>query len=151
MTTVQKLMPIITPDSAPFWDGCRNGQLLLQKCTACESWRYPPAPLCSHCGSFTSNWSHVSCQGTIHSFVVYHRAFHPAYTDEVPYAVALVDLDEGMRMVMRVVGCSVKSLTIGMAGAIELRKVTEEIWVPVFVPTVEIPLYSALPPSSKGE
>jgi uncharacterized protein len=80
----------------------------------------------------------VSCQGTIHSFVVYHRAFHPAYTEDIPYAVALVDLNEGVRMVMRIVGCSVKSLTIGMAGAIELRKVTEEIWVPVFVPLLSV-------------
>jgi uncharacterized protein len=159
MAEAQMLLPIVTPDSAPFWNGCRNGQLLLQQCTACESWRYPPAPVCSRCGSLEERWSPVSRRGTIHSFVVYYRTFHPAYADDIPYAVALVDLDEGVRMAMRVVEYPVEALAIGMEGTIELRRVTEEIWVPVFVPTAKIPLREAcgeqsrttLPPLSKGE
>jgi uncharacterized OB-fold protein len=87
----------------------------------------------------------VTRRGTIHSFVVYRRAFHPAYADEIPYAVALVDLDEGVRMAMRIVECPVDSVVVGMTGAIELREVTEEIWMPVFVPIAKIPLRSALP------
>src|SRR4029453_1212760 len=45
---MEKPLPIITADSAPFWDGCRDGKLSLQRCAACESWRYPPAPVCPH-------------------------------------------------------------------------------------------------------
>ena len=86
---VIKPLPIITPDSAPFWEGCRNGQLLLQRCVACQTWRYPPAPICPHCSEMETEWLLSSRKGRIHSFVIYHRAFHPAYADEVPYAVAL--------------------------------------------------------------
>ena len=131
---MEKPLPIITADSAPFWDGCRDGQLFLQRCAACEAWRYPPTPVCSRCGSLESQWSPVSRRGIVYSFVVYHRAFHPAYADEIPYAVALVNLVEGVRMVMRVAECPVDAVTIGMEGEIQFRKVTEEIWVPVFVP-----------------
>ncbi len=134
MPAILQPLPIITPDSAPFWDGCRRGQLLLQRCTSCESWRYPPVLVCSRCGSLESRWLPVSRRGTIHSFVVYHRAFHPAYTGEISYAVALVDLAEGVRMVLQVVECPVESVVIGLEGEIQLRKVTEEIWVPVFMP-----------------
>jgi uncharacterized protein len=132
---MEKPLPIITPDSAPFWDGCRDGQLFLQRCAACESWRYPPAPVCPRCGSLESQWSPVPRRGTVYSFVVYRRAFHPAYADEIPYAVALVNLAEGVRMVMRVAECPMDAVTIGMEGEIQFRKVTEEIWVPVFVPS----------------
>src|SRR5262245_13040704 len=129
-STMEKPFPIITPDSAPFWDGCRDGQLFLQRCAACESWRYPPTPARSRRGSLESQWSPVSRRGAVYSFVVYRRAFHPAYADEIPYAVALVNLAEGVRMVMRVAECPVDAVTIGMEGGIHFRKVTEEIWVP---------------------
>ena len=151
MASVPKPLPVITPENAPFWEGCRNGHLLLQRCTGCAAWRYPPASVCPRCGSLEVRWSPVSRRGTIYSFVVYHRAFHPASAAEIPYVVALVDLGEGVRMVMRVAKCPVASVTIDMEGRIELQKVTEELWVPVFVPTTKISLRSALPPLSKGE
>ena len=131
---MEKPLPIITSDSAPFWDGCRNGQLVLQRCTLCETWRYPPGPVCLHCGSLEFTWAAASGRGTIHSFVVYHRAFHPSHVDGIPYTVALIDLAEGVRMVLRVVECAVEAVAIGMAGEIQFRKVTEKIWVPAFVP-----------------
>ena len=76
----------------------------------------------------------MSRRGTVYSFVIYRRAFHPAYADEIPYAVALVNLAEGVRMVMRVAECPVDAVTIGMEGEIQFHKVIKEIWVPVFVP-----------------
>ncbi len=131
---VIKPLPIITPDSAPFWEGCRNGQLLLQRCVACQTWRYPPAPICPHCSEMETEWLLSSRKGRIHSFVIYHRAFHPAYADEVPYAVALVELDEGIRMLLRVVDCPLDRLAIDGVGEVRFQTVTEEISLPVFVP-----------------
>jgi uncharacterized OB-fold protein len=66
--------------------------------------------------------------------VVYHRAFHPAYAEEVPYAVALVELDEGVRLLLRVVDCSLDTLVIEAAGEIRFMPLTTEVSVPVFVP-----------------
>jgi hypothetical protein len=130
-----KPLPILTPDTAPFWEGCRNGQLLLQRCTACAAWRYPPTPVCPRCAATEAAWTPTSRKGRIHSFVIYHRAFHPAYAAEVPYAVALVELDEGVRMLLRVVDCPLDALIIDTAGEIRFLPLTEEVSVPVFVPT----------------
>ncbi len=129
-----KPLPIITPDSAPFWEGCRNGQLLLQRCVACQTWRYPPAPICPHCSGLEAGWLPSSRKGRVHSFVIYHRAFHPAYADELPYAVALVELDEGIRMLLRIVDCPLDRLAIDQVGEVRFQTVTEEISLPVFVP-----------------
>lgn len=131
-----KPLPIITPDNAPFWESCRNGQLRLPRCLRCTAWRFPPGPVCPHCGSIEAEWTLTSQRGRIHSFVVYHRPFHPAYATEVPYAVALVDLDEGVRMLLRVVGCSLESLAIEMPGDIRCEQVTTEVSLPVFVPCI---------------
>ena len=131
---MEKSLPIITPDTAPFWEGCRNGQLLLQRCTACGAWRYPPAPVCPRCASPVAAWTPTSHNGQIHSFVIYRRAFHPAYVAEVPYAVALVELGEGVRIVLRVVDCPLENLTIGVHGEIRFTQLTDEITLPVFAP-----------------
>ena len=134
MASIAKPLPIINPDNAPFWEGCRNGQLLLQRCTACAAWRYPPAPVCPHCASVEATWTPTSHKGRIHSFVIYHRAFHPAYAAEVPYAVALVELDEGVRLLLRVADCPLAALAIEAPGVIRFTRFTEEVSLPVFVP-----------------
>ncbi len=131
---MEKPLPIITPDNASFWEGCRNGQLLLQRCTACAAWRYPPAPVCPRCASTVAAWTLTSHTGQVHSFVIYRRAFHPAYVAEVPYAVALVELDEGARMLFRIVDCPPETLTIGARGEIRFMRLTDEISLPVFAP-----------------
>ena len=135
MGSVAKPLPVITPESAPFWEGCRDGQLLIQRCTECGVWRYPPAPVCSGCGSRQSTWLPVSGRGQIYSFVIYHRPFHPAYAEEVPYAVALITLDEGVRMLLRVVDFPLEALAIELSGEIRFQQLTEEIHLPVFMPT----------------
>lgn len=131
---MEKPLPLTTADNAPFWEGCRNGQLLLQRCTACAAWRYPPAPVCPRCAAITASWTPTSRVGRIHSFVIYHRAFHPAYAAEVPYAVALVELDEGVRLLLRIVDCPLETLKIGARGEIRFTRLTDEVTLPVFAP-----------------
>jgi len=134
MTPVPKPLPIITPDTAPFWEGCRNGQLLLQRCRACAAWRYPPAPVCPRCASTEASWTPTSHRGHIHSLVVYHRAFHAAYMEEIPYAMALVELEEGVRMLLRVVEYPLAALAIELPGEIRFLPLTAEVHLPVFAP-----------------
>jgi uncharacterized OB-fold protein len=134
---MEKPLPIITLDTAPFWESCRRGQLCLQRCVACAAWRYPPAPVCPRCAATEACWTPISGKGRVHSFVVYHRAFHPAYAEEVPYAVALVELDEGVRLLLRVVECPPETLAIEMRGEIRFLPLTAEVYIPIFAPFVK--------------
>lgn len=133
---MEKPLPLIIPDTAPFWESCRRAQLCLQRCATCATWRYPPAPVCPRCAASEAFWTPTSGKGRIYSFVVYHRAFHPAYAEEVPYAMALVELDEGVRLLLRVVECAPESLAIEMQGEIRFLPLTTEVHIPVFAPLV---------------
>jgi uncharacterized OB-fold protein len=86
-------------DSAPFWDGCRENRLLLQRCTSCGRFRYPPRPVCPFCRSFEAEWTQASGRGRLYSWTVAHHPVHPALKDRVPYTLLLVELEEGPRMV----------------------------------------------------
>jgi hypothetical protein len=79
-------------------------------------------------------WTPTSQTGQVYSFVIYHRAFHPAYATEVPYAVALVELNEGIRLLLRIVECPPEALKIGARGEIRFARLTDEVTLPVFVP-----------------
>ena len=79
-------------------------------------------------------WTPTSQTGQVYSFVIYRRAFHPAYATEVPYAVALVELDEGVRLLLRIVDCPPETLKIGVRGQIRFRRLTDEVTLPVFAP-----------------
>lgn len=95
-TTATKAEPRPTPETQPFWDGCAAGELRLQRCTACDGGHYfPPRPFCPRCLSDQVEWETVSGRGTLHTYVINHRAA-PGF--EPPYAIAVIQLDEGPRM-----------------------------------------------------
>lgn len=97
-----KAEPRPTPETQPFWDGCAAGELRLQRCTACDGGHYfPPRPFCPRCLSDQVEWEAVSGRGTLHTYVINHRAA-PGF--EAPYAIAVVQLDEGPRMMGNVTG-----------------------------------------------
>lgn len=81
-------------DSQPFWDGCRDGVLLGQRCGACHAWRWPPREYCPHCHAAEPEWPPVTPTGTIRGAVVLHRAFDPAFADDVPTAIVHVEIDD---------------------------------------------------------
>src|SRR4051794_28680740 len=85
-----------TAGSAPFWAAARHGRLVVQRC-ACGAWQHPPRPFCLACGS-TPDFAPVSGRGTVYSFTVVERALVPALRPFVPYVLALIDLEEGVRM-----------------------------------------------------
>lgn len=90
--------PRISADTAPFWDGCRQHKLLLQKCGRCGHIRWPAAYLCPQCLSEEADWTPMSGRGTLYSYIVMHKAFHPSIEENVPYIVAEIDLEEGVRI-----------------------------------------------------
>lgn len=91
------IRPVITADSAFFWDGAAEGELRLQRCGECHTLRHPPGPACPGCGSFKQEYAKAVGTGTVHSFVVHHHP--PVPGRRAPYVVALVDLPEGVRVV----------------------------------------------------
>jgi len=106
-------LPAVTAETQPFWDGCRQGELRYQVCRACGGPQFYPRALCARCGATALDWCRASGGGTVHAVTVVHRAPSAAFRDAVPYAIALVDLDEGFRMMANVVGADPARVAIG--------------------------------------
>jgi len=96
--------PIVNADSAPYWAGARQEILLLQECKDCGALQFFPRYLCTACGSENTGWREASGRGTVHSFSIVHRAAFPEFQANAPYVIALIDLEEGPRMMTNIVG-----------------------------------------------
>ena len=99
-----KPMPMPDADSQAFWQGINEGKLLLQHCQACAHVQYYQQAICSACGSERREHRAASGRGKVHSYSVVHRAPGPAFKQDTPYAVILVELEEGPRMISSFVG-----------------------------------------------
>jgi uncharacterized protein len=106
--------PVRDADSAPFWAGCDEGRLRLQRCAACGAFRWPPGPCCPDCGSREAEWVDSPGRGAVHSWVVVHVPLAEALADQLPYAVGLIELDEGIRLVSTIEGCPPERIAAGM-------------------------------------
>ena len=129
-----KPLPEITPEMAPFWEAARRHELAMQRCRGCGTLRFPARDICSRCLSRSAEWAPVSGRGTIFSFAVMHQVYHPGVADEVPYAVVLVELEEGGRLLSNVVGCPPAELTVGMPVEVVFEDRTPEVTLPTFRP-----------------
>ena len=128
---MQPTLPIPNPDTEPFWQGCARGELLLQRCASCGSYRHPPSPVCQICLSFDHEWVPSEGHGTVYSFVVVHQALQ-GWKGEVPYVVAIVALAEGPRIVSNLVNVRPEEVKIGMPVSVLFERVTDEIFLPKF-------------------
>ncbi|MET9376282.1 OB-fold domain-containing protein [Streptomyces sp. NPDC002992] len=131
--------PVINRDNAGFWEGVAAHRLLVQRCGACETLRFPWLPGCNACGSMEWDTVEASGAGTVFSYVVMHHPPFPAFTvsdgtgdTAGPYAVGLIELVEGVRMVSNVVGVPYDKVRIGMPVRLEFLRVDEELELPVF-------------------
>lgn len=118
----------------PYWEGARLGQLRLQHCVACAAVWHPPLPCCPACHGTAIEWRASSGRGTLYSFTVAHHPVHPAVVDEVPYLVALVDLDEGPRVISGLPGVPFDAVRIGMRLRVRFDDIGEGLRLPQFVP-----------------
>lgn len=100
-----------------FWDGASRGELLVQRCAACGSLQYPPEVVCTTCQSEKLESARLTGRGTLYSFAVVHRAFHPSFAPHVPYVVAVVELEEqpGLRLLTNIVETDPDHLAVGIA------------------------------------
>ena len=95
------LSPVDDPVAGPFFEAAAEMRLSVQKCDACGALRWPPLPRCPDCHARETTWVEAAASGTIWSFVTYHRAFQASLKDQIPYTVAMVQLDDGPYMVGR--------------------------------------------------
>lgn len=125
-------IPTITPELVPFFDAARRGELAVQRCGACGTHRFPPRPLCSTCLSTDAEWVTVAGTGEVFSFNVMHQVYHPAFASEVPYAVVVVKLDEGVKLTSNLVDLPVDQIRIGMRVKAVFEKLSDEVTLPKF-------------------
>lgn len=128
--------PRLDPDNAEYFAAAADGRLVIQRCTDCGSPRFYPRLLCPDCHSDASEWMQASGKGTVYSYSVVWRAPLPQFAEMVPYAVALVDLDEGVRMFTRI-DAPHDSIDIGDRVTCRMEKMSDDVGIPVFVPHSE--------------
>lgn len=97
-----------------FYAWCARGELRLRRCQACREWCHVPRLTCPNCASTDWAWERVKGTGRVYTWTVVHRAMHPAFLGDVPYAVLVVELDEGPRLVSGVVDCPLDELVMEM-------------------------------------
>ena len=108
-----KPLPEPGPVSGPFWAAAAEGRILIQRCPACGHRQFYPRGLCTSCGS-DPDWEEASGRGTVHTFTVIRQQGARSFRDETPYVVAMIELDEGPRMMGNVTGCPIDAVAIGM-------------------------------------
>lgn len=132
--------PVINRDNAGFWEGVDRHQLLIQRCTGCTTLRFPWLPGCNACGGLDWDTVEASGEGTVYSYVVMHHPPFPAL--DPPYAVGLIELAEGVRMISNVVGVPYDKVRIGLPVRLEFQRYEDPggaLVLPVFrVPEGEV-------------
>ena len=132
----RRLRPLRAHDNDWWWQGIARGELLVQRCADCGTLRHPPRPMCGACQSLRWDSVAASGRGVVYSHVVMHHPPIPGYG--FPLAVALVELEEGTRIVSNVVGCAPEAVRIGMPVRLEMTDVDEEMRLPLFRPVEEV-------------
>lgn len=134
MSGYAKPLPRITPEMAPFWEAARRHELVVQQCRGCGTYRFPARDLCSRCLAREADWRAVPGRGKVFSIAVMHQVYHPGFAAEVPYAIVVVELEEGARLVSNLVDCPPGEIAIGMPVEVVFDDVTPEVTLPKFRP-----------------
>lgn len=126
-------IPEATPETQHFWDGTAAGELRLQRCVDCSYVYFPPRPFCAVCASRNVEVFAASGRATLYSYVINHRPM-PAFAG--PHSIAVVELEEGPRMMTNIVGCpqTPEALALDMPLEVTFEPVTDEITLPLFRP-----------------
>ena len=129
-----KPLPRIDEETKGFWEACQRHELYLQRCRDCDTLRYYPRAVCPGCLSDRVEWVRASGQGTVYTFTVTYQNQAPGFRDALPYVLAYVELDEGVRMLTNIVGCSPDDVRIGMPVEVVFEDVTPSVTLPTFRP-----------------
>ena len=129
----ERVIPKPTPETQHYWDGAQQGELRLQKCDSCHSTYFPPRPFCPECGAREVSVVTASGRATLHSYVINHL---PSPGFEPPFAIAVVELEEGPRLMSNIVDCeqTPEALQLDMPLEVTFEVLTDDITLPQFRP-----------------
>ena len=125
-------IPRMSPESAPYWEGTRQGELRYQQCLACEAPNFGPGLVCRVCRSRSLRWVAGAGRGSLYSWTVVWRPQTPAFA--VPYAPAIVRMDEGYDLLTALVGLDPEDIVEGLRLAVEFHPISDDITLPFFRP-----------------
>jgi uncharacterized OB-fold protein len=129
-----KFLPRPRPETAAWWQSCRERKLMIQRCSECGAFQFYPRIVCSSCMNSQVEWVESAGRGKVLTFTVCRLPVAKAYAADVPYVVALIRLDEGPTMMSNIVECDPESVAIGMPVEVIFEKWSEDITVPQFRP-----------------
>jgi uncharacterized OB-fold protein len=132
----KRFVPQPTPETQPFWEGTKAGELRLQRCDACAQVYFPPRPFCPKCAGRKVSWFKASGRGTLYSYVIHHRPA-PGFTP--PYSIAVVALNEGPRLMTNIINCAQtpEALQLDMPLQVVFMPLSDTITLPQFQPSAE--------------
>ena len=116
----------------PYWEGCRQGELRYQRCTECREVNMKPASTCAACGADALTWERSEGRGRLYSWTVVWRPQHPSF--QVPYAPAIIELDEGFWLMSAMISCDVEDLRADLPVIVEFRPASDDVTLPYFRP-----------------
>lgn len=125
--------PVPDPDSEPYWSAALEGRLLVQRCGTCAAHQLYPRDRCISCRG-PVEWVEASGRGTVYSFTIIRQNYSRSFKHLIPYVVALVDLDEGPRLMTNIVGCDPDSVGIGMRVQATFEQVSDQAAIALFTP-----------------
>ncbi|MEE8530586.1 MAG: Zn-ribbon domain-containing OB-fold protein [Hyphomicrobium sp.] len=130
------LRPLPEPSTitAPFWEACKAQRLLLQQCRTCGHIQFYPRSLCTACMSDQLEWSAARGTGKVYSHSTVYRALVPGFEDDVPYVVAMIELDEGVRLLSQIIYCEPEEVFIGLRVSVIFEEAREGVVLPKFRP-----------------
>ena len=134
MTESTHWLPEPNEHNRPFFEGACLGELRIQSCIGCRGWMYPAKKRCQHCGSKALTWQAVSGSGILYSHARLQRVYHPRHEGRLPVILALIDLEEGVRVSSNLVNCQPSDATVGMAVHVVFEELPHGVFIPVFQP-----------------
>ena len=132
--TYSKPLPQVDEVNRPFWEATRRRELHLQRCGDCRNVWYPAGTNCPKCLSTNFEWSAMSGRGTVWSFIVYHHCWHRGFEKEIPYNVAMIQLEEGPIVITNIVNVQNDSIKVGMSVKVVFEPATEQVTLFKFTP-----------------
>jgi hypothetical protein len=134
MTQNKKPVPVMQPWTRKFWEAAKDNTLLIQKCKDCDSNIFFPKKVCPECWSENLRWQEACGKAKVYTFTTMLAMVEPVFIKDLPYVIAMVDLEEGIRMTTRIVNCNPDDVKIGMDVEVVFEKLSEEFSLPMFQP-----------------
>jgi uncharacterized protein len=125
-------LPAPDVETQPFWDGCKEGRFLVKHCNSCGEDHFYPRPFCPKCWSTDVEWKRATGAGRLYTYAVVRQNDLPPFAERVPYVAAIVELDEGPRVMTNIEGDDFDALEIGMPVHVAFKAISEDVTIPVF-------------------